>query len=123
MQTLLDRIEGRDIYLLERSGNKTYIRILGYYYNAGFSLENDGRDWRYNEYSGYEMPLSEFLASTEEDRAGWEEMYTRGIGDYTAEEVASYFSEDNAPVMRLIQDITEEDAYAFCEFIDAVYNH
>jgi hypothetical protein len=121
---LLDRIENALVYRLDWYDGQIYIDVIGYHYNAGEpSIEGEDKTWRYNMFRGYEMPLSEFLASTEEDRAGWEEEYTRWIDDLTEQEVIEYFTDDNAPVSRLMEDITEEDAHAYCEmeFIDAIY--
>lgn len=106
---LLDRIKCADIYSLEWYDGKIYIHVHGYYYDAGFSLDNDGKNWRYNEYSGYTMPLSEYLAMTDDDRAHWEEDSTHWIGDETEDEVLEYFTGEDAPVSLLPSEVTEDD--------------
>lgn len=123
MKKLLDRIENAYIYSLEWYDGQIYIDVIGYHYNAGEpSIEGTDKTWRYNMFRGYEMPLSEFLASTEEDRAGWEEEYTRWIHDLTEQEVIEYFTGDDAPIgMWISEDITEKDASTSYEFIDAIY--
>lgn len=124
MKKLLDRIENALVYRLDWYDGQIYIDVIGYYYKAEEpSIEGKDKTWRYNMFRGYEMPLSEHLASTEEDRAGWEEEYTRWIDDLTEQEVIEYFTGDDAPITRYTEDITEEDAHAYCEheFIDAIY--
>lgn len=120
---LLDRIENALVYRLDWYDGQIYIDVIGYHYNAGEpSIEGKDKTWRYNMFRGYEMPLSEFLASTEEDRAGWEEEYTRWIDDLTEQEVIGYFTGDDAPIgMWISEDITEKDASTSYEFIDAIY--
>jgi hypothetical protein len=120
---LLDRIENALVYRLDWYDGQIYIDVIGYHYNAGEpSIEGKDKTWRYNMFRGYEMPLSEFLASTEEDRAGWEEEYTRWIHDLTEQEVIEYFTGDDAPIgMWISEDITQKDASTSYEFIDAIY--
>lgn len=120
---LLDRIENALVYRLDWYDGQIYIDVIGYHYNAGeSSIEGKDKTWRYNMFRGYEMPLSEFLASTEEDRAGWEEEYTRWIHDLTEQEVIEYFTGDDAPIgMWISEDITQKDASTSYEFIDAIY--
>lgn len=122
----LNKIERAYVYSLEEYDGQIYIDILGYHYNAGEpSIEGDNKTWRYNMFRGYEMPLSEFLASTEDDRAGWEEEYTRWVDDLTEEEVIEYFKGDNSPIpMYISEDITKrakEVVATSYEFIDAIY--
>lgn len=117
---LLDRIENCDIYTLRWESGKIYIHVLGYYYDAGFSQENDNKDWRYVEYRGYDMPLDEFLAGTEEDRNSWEEMYTRGIGDYTEREVKDFFKSSFAPIPLHYTEI-DENAVNDNVYISVIY--
>ena len=124
MKKLLDRIEDALVYRLDWHNEQIWIEVRGYHYRTECSLDEDAdKTWRFNMFKGYEMPLSEFLASTEDDRLGWEEEYTRWIDDLTEQEVIEYFTDGNAPVSRLMEDITEEDAHAYCEmeFIDAIY--
>lgn len=123
MKKLLDRIENALVYRLDWYDGQIYIDVIGYHYNAGEpSIEGKDKTWRYNMFRGYEMPLSEFLASTEEDRAGWEEEYTRWIDDLTEQEVIEYFTGEDAPIgMWISEDITEKDASTSYEFIDAIY--
>ena len=109
MEKLLYKIECADLYTLYWFDGKIHIRILGYYYDAGFAQEDDGKDWRYVAYSGYDMPLADYLASTEQDRAGWEEMYTRWIEDISAESLFEYLTCEDAPTPLHISEITEED--------------
>lgn len=122
----LNKIERAYVYSLEEYDGQIYIDILGYHYNAGEpSIEGDNKTWRYNMFRGYEMPLSEFLASTDDDRAGWEEEYTRWVDDLTEEEVIEYFKGDNSPIpMYISEDITKrakEVVATSYEFIDAIY--
>ena len=115
MDKLLKNIEGCNIYSLRQDAGEIYIHILGYFYDAGFALENDGKDWRYVEFCGYDMPLSEFLAGTEEDLNGWEEQYTRYIEDYTEREVVEFFKSSFAPLPLLYTEITESN---LCDNVD-----
>jgi len=117
---LLDRIKCADIYSLEWYDGKIYIHVHGYYYDAGFSLENDGKNWRYNEYSGYTMPLTEYLVMTDDDRANWEEICTRWVDDFSEEELLEYFTSDDAPIPLFPSEVTETDVKD-CTYIDVIY--
>lgn len=117
---LLDRIKNADIYSLYWQDGQICIRVHGYYYDAGFSLENDGKNWRYNEYSGYTMPLTEFVALTEDERARWEETCTRWVDDISEEDLLEYFASDDAPVPLFPSEVTEVDVKDYV-FIDAIY--
>lgn len=122
MDTLLKRVANCDLYTLHWENGKIHIRILGYFYDAGFSLEDDGKTWRYNEHSGYEMPLEEYLNSDWDDRSAWEEQYTRGVGDYTPEEVFEFFTDaETMPTPLWLGDITEEDVNEDKVYINTIY--
>lgn len=123
MKTLLKQIEEAYVYRLDWIDNQIHIFIEGYYYKAE-EPEFEEKNWRHVMFRGYEMPLSEFRASFVDNWSRWEEEYTRWLDDLTEEEVIERFTEDNAPISRPTEDITEADAHAYCEcqFIDAVYN-
>ena len=117
---LLDKIECANLYTLSWFDCKVYINVLGYYYNAGFAHEDDGKDWRYVAFSGYDRPLADYLASEEQDRDGWEEMYTRWIDDVSAESLMEYLTSEDAPVPLCVSEVTEEDVKDKV-YIDVIY--
>lgn len=54
---------GRDFYDIYEEDGEKYIQVLGYYYYVGDSVtENEDEIYRCNEYSGFIVPLSEFIS-------------------------------------------------------------
>lgn len=109
MNEILYKVENAYLYTLRWDGKAICVRIVGYYYDAGFSQENDDRDWRYVGFSGYDMPLTEFLNHKIGDLERWEEQYTRWIEDCSEDEILAYLTSECAPIPRLINDVTEDD--------------
>lgn len=122
MDTLLKRVANCDLYTLHWENGKIHIRILGYFYDAEFGLEDERETWRYNEFSGYDMPLEEYLKSDWDDRSAWEEQCTRGVGDHTPEYVLDFFTdEETKPIPLWVGEITEEDVNEDKVYINTIY--
>lgn len=96
--TLLERIKSCDLYTISWEDGVQYIKLLGYYYDAGCSVtENEEETWRYVQYSGYELPLAEFLAMSDLERNNLESEHTHYIEDLTREDVLDAFSVNDRP--------------------------
>ena len=105
---LLKKIESQEIYALSKVDGVQYIKVLGYFYDAGYSVEDDGKNWRGVEIGGMEMPLTEFCAMTEDQRYSMECESKQWIGDRTEDEVVDFFTGEDAPVELHFLDVNED---------------
>jgi len=115
---ILNAIESANLYTLKYVNGVKCIHILGYYYKTDEGWGED-KYWRYLEFCGLEMPLSDYLAGSIDDRDIWESECKQYITDLTEEEVLVYFTSDDAPIPMYIEDIPEHLPNDI--FIDTLY--
>lgn len=75
----IDKYEACDLYEIKTYEDYREIIIYGYYYTEGEDYGNG--EWRHEEYSGFEVPLEEFI--------NWEEgeydVFQEGLNHYVEE--------------------------------------
>lgn len=106
---VLKLIDSCDLYAISWKNGVQYIKLLGYYYDAGCSVtENEEETWRYVQYIGYELPLAEFLAMSDLERNNFESEHTHYIEDLTREDVLDAFSVNDKPHALHWDEVTED---------------
>lgn len=108
---IMMQFESHNIFELKHVGEERYIKVYGYFYSVDQDYGGE-KYWRDLEFSGYEMPLSEFLKGTEEDWDIWESESKQYIGDVTPEEALEAFREYKA-VPLSYSEITEDTPDGF----------
>lgn len=104
---LLDRIESRTIFSVRKVDGVQYVHMLGYYYDAECSMEDDGRNWRYVMFGGLDFTLDELRAMSEDDIYEVECECKQWIDDLTEDEVVECFLED-VPVELHYLEVTDD---------------
>ena len=110
---LLDRIKGCYIFSVRKVDGVQYVHMLGYYYDAEFSLEDDGRNWRHVMFGGLDFTLDELRAMNDDDLFDAESECKQWIDDLNEDEVVEGFL--NSALVELhyldVTDDTPEGVY------------
>lgn len=104
---LLDRINDCNIFAVRKENGVQYVHMLGYYYDAECSMEDDGRNWRYVMFGGLDFTLDELRTMSEDDIYDAECECKQWIDDLNEDEVVECFLED-VPVELHYSDVTED---------------
>lgn len=109
---IMKQFSDLSIYELKTIDNVRYIKIWGYFYDADPD-EDERKNWRIVEFCGLEMPLTEYLAGSDDDRYIWECEWKQYIGDLTPEEALESFRSYQAVPLCLseISDDTPDGFY------------
>lgn len=87
---IMKKYSDYNIYQLKTVDNVRYIKIWGFFYDVDPDWDEE-KCWRLVEFSGYEMPLEEYLAGTDADRDNWECSCKQYIEDMTPERALETF--------------------------------
>lgn len=108
---IMMQFDSINIYELKTIDGVRRIKIHGFFYPTDEDYGGE-KYWRDVEFCGYEMPLAEYLAGTEDDRDIWESSHKQYIGDMTPEEALEAFREYKA-VSLAYSDITDDTPDGF----------
>ena len=109
---IMMQFDSINIFELKTINGVRYIKIHGFFYPTDQDWDEE-KYWRDVEFSGYEMPLDEFLSGTDEDREVWECSCKQYIGDVTPEEALERFREYKAVPLSYYSEITDDTPDGF----------
>lgn len=109
---IMMQFDSIDIYELKTINGVRCIKIHGYFYPTDEYYGGE-KYWRDAEFCGFEMPLAEYLAGTDDDRDVWGSECKQYIGDMTPEEALEAFRSYQAVPLCLseISDDTPDGFY------------
>lgn len=108
---IMMQFESINIYELKTIDGARRIKIHGFFYPTDEEYGGE-KYWRDVEYCGYEMPLAEYLAGSDEDLDVWESSHKQYIGDVTPEEALEAFRSYQA-VPLCLSEITDDTPDGF----------
>lgn len=104
---LLDRIKSCDIFSVRKVDGVQYVHMLGYYYDAEFSIEDDGRNWRHVMFGGLDLTLDELRTMSDDDLYDAESECKQWIDDLNDDEVVECFRESTLVELHYL-DVTDD---------------
>lgn len=108
---IMMQFDSINIYELKTIDGVRRIKIHGFFYPTDEDYGGE-KYWRDVEFCGFEMPLAEYLAGTDDDRAVWESECKQYIGDVTPEEALEAFRSYQA-VPLCLSEISEDTPDGF----------